>query len=150
MGKQRIFLKYSVDMTLIRNRFVISLPSKITFPSSGVAKPPMIRNVVVLPQPEGPAGSQIHFFLCQCSDLTKSFFPSKDFTDAINSRCLFHPFFLLICFQISAHYPGAGGYSPPTHPIYFIGLKCRWCAHPDKFCRTATCIFNKMIPIRLK
>lgn len=43
---------------------------------------------------------------------------------------------------------GAGGYSPPTHPIYFIGLKCRWCAHPDKFCRTAACIFNKMIPIR--
>lgn len=29
-------------------------PSKMTLPASGVSKPPMIRRVVVFPQPDGP------------------------------------------------------------------------------------------------
>ena len=33
----------------------MSLPSKITCPASGVSKPPMMRSIVVFPQPDGPS-----------------------------------------------------------------------------------------------
>src|SRR6476620_9506057 len=40
---------------LFAETLVMSAPSRITAPASGVSKPAIIRSVVVLPQPDGPS-----------------------------------------------------------------------------------------------
>ncbi len=44
---------------------LILLPPKMTSPLSGSTKPPMMRRVVVLPQPDGPRIVRIPFHLYQ-------------------------------------------------------------------------------------
>ena len=53
----------------------MSLPSKSTRPVSGISKPPMIRNIVVLPQPEGPSNviNSLSYIVKSISSSTNKF-----------------------------------------------------------------------------
>lgn len=55
MGEEGVFLENGVELGAgFGGSFVMSSPPKMTFPESGEVKPPMIRSVVVFPQPLGP------------------------------------------------------------------------------------------------
>ena len=53
-GNKAYFWKTVFRFLLFGGRLVMSTPSKMTCPLSGVSKPPKIRSVVVFPHPDGP------------------------------------------------------------------------------------------------
>ena len=56
----------------------MSCPSKMTLPVSGVANPPRMRRVVVLPQPLGPSSVTNSFSWMVRFSSSKTICPSKD------------------------------------------------------------------------
>src|SRR6185436_9185847 len=55
VGEQRVRLEHHVDRRRYGGTAVMSWPSMTMRPSSGVSKPAIMRNRVVLPQPEPPS-----------------------------------------------------------------------------------------------
>ena len=66
-GNSAYFWKTVLSWRWLAGRFVMSCPSKRTLPLSGFSKPPMMRSVVVFPQPEGPS-SVTKLFSCMSRD----------------------------------------------------------------------------------
>jgi hypothetical protein len=69
--------------------FVISFPSKTTFPLSGCSNPPMILRVVVLPQPLGPNNVRNSFSLIYRFNSSRIKLSPYDFEISTKSISLF-------------------------------------------------------------
>ena len=61
MRKKGVFLEYSIEIALIGREGGNILSVKQNLPLSGVSNPPIMRRVVVLPQPDGPMNAVISF-----------------------------------------------------------------------------------------
>ena len=84
-GKSAYFWKTVFSWRRFGGRLVISCPSKITLPLSGVVKPPRMRSVVVLPQPEGPSRVTKEFSGTVRFKSSSTISPSKDFEMCLRS-----------------------------------------------------------------
>ena len=77
--KSAYFWKTVFSCRLFGASVVMSFPSKMTFPLSGCSKPPMIRSVVVFPQPEGPRSVRNSFSRIYRFRSSRTICPSNDF-----------------------------------------------------------------------
>lgn len=108
---------------------MISFPSKITRPSSGMINPPIIRSVVVFPHPDGPSKVTNSFLPISMLRSSRIFFPSKDFDRCPNLK-------LPVPFSYSSF-------------LSFF-LKSWRRAHPDQLRPDGTRVCNRMLLVGRK